>query len=337
MKPGSVEVVLSQPQQTIFAQTLGLTPTPLSARAEATSTAGPNCIFALDPNGSGALTVQAAASVTGPCGIMVESSSNSALSCNLLGVIGVSQTSVVGGVSNYLCAIAPTPRTGVTVPNPADPLASLVAPSVPACGTTTLSPFHGAPSAITVTGNAVFYPDAAYCGGITIRSGATASFQPGVFVLTSSNGGLPRLPGGLSIDLGTNTTGTGVTFYNYGPSGGITFNPPSLSLAGVRLYAPTTGAYSGILFFQAPGNTAAATLLGSTAYSTVLQGAYYFPTATVNFAFGGLVSYNILVAYRIVFEFLTFGFTTVTSAFGNDYSSLVNGSPLSGQGAVLSQ
>ena len=336
-KGGTVEVVLTQAQATTFAKIFGLTTAPVSVRAEATSTGGPYCIFALDPTGSGALTVQAGASITAPCGIMVESSSNSALSCNLLGVIGVTQIGVVGGVQNFLCAITPTPTLNANAPNPADPLSALPAPTVPACGTTTTSPFHGAPANVNITGTALLYPDAAYCGGIAIRSGATVTFAPGTYALTSTNGGANRSPGGLAIDLGTNVTGTGVMFYNYGPSGGITLSAPTLSLAGVRLTAPTTGVYSGILFFQPANNTSTATIVGSAAYNTALEGSYYFPKATVLFAFDGPVNYNILVAYRIVFQLLSFGFTTVTSLFGNNYTSLANGSPLAGVGAVLTQ
>jgi Flp pilus assembly protein TadG len=335
----SVEVVLQQSQAGLFSGALGLGGTMLGARAEATNTGGSNCIFALDPTGSASFNVNTLAAVTSPCGIMVESSSSSALSCFLLGAITASQINVVGGVSNFLCAIAPTPKTNQSVPKPADPLAYLPLPSVPSCGTSTSSPYHGAASAVTVGfGQSVtFNADYAYCGGITIASGGTAVFNSGTYVLTSTNGGATRNPGGLTINLGTNVTGTGVTFYNYGPGGSITFNAPSLSLAGVQLVAPTSGTYAGILFFQPSNNTNGATLYGSTVYNTILEGAYYFPKAKVTFCFSGPVNYNILVAYDIVFQVLTFGFTSVTSSFGNNYGSLANGSPLAGSGATLSQ
>ena len=332
-------MLLSEPYPSLFSSVLGFRTIPISARAEASATGGSSCIFALDPSGSGALTVQALASITSPCGIVVESTSNSALSCSLLGAITATQINVTGGVSNFLCAITPTAKTNVAVPSPADPLAYLPAPAMPACGTTTSSPFHGAPSAVTISlgSNATFYPDGAYCGGITIQYGGSASFQPGTFVLTSTNGGAARSPGGLTVDLSSNVSGTGVTFYNYGPSGGITFLSPSLLLSGVRFYAPTSGTYSGILFYQPTNNTNGATVIGSAAFNTILEGTYYFPRAKVTFAFSGPVNYNILVAYDIVFEFLSFGATSVTSTFTNNYGSLATGSPISGGGAVISQ
>jgi hypothetical protein len=48
------------------------------------------------------------------------------------------------------------------------------------------------------------------------------------------------------------------------------------------------------------------------------------------------VDYNILVAYDIEFAFLTSA-NVGTSNFTSNYTSLVNGSPLSGTGAVVVQ
>jgi len=56
----------------------------------------------------------------------------------------------------------------VSVPNPTDALASLAKPAVPACGTSTNSPYFGLPSALMITGIATLYPNYAYCGGVTI-------------------------------------------------------------------------------------------------------------------------------------------------------------------------
>jgi Flp pilus assembly protein TadG len=332
-----VEVVLSKPQPTLFAKVLGIKSIPLAARGEAGRTGGGSCMFALDPTGSNAIVVDLFASVSSSCGIMDESSAFNALGCYLFAAIQASQISVVGGVSNLLCSISPAPKTNVAMPSPADPLASLAKPSVPACGTSTKSPFHGSGSAVNISGVATLYPDAAYCGGITILPGANVTFEPGVYVLTSTNKGANTGPGGLHIDVGTLVSGTGVTFYNYGPSGGVTFNFTSCSFGGVNLVAPTNGVYGGILFFQDPQNTAQATILGSPDWNTVLEGTYYFPKAKVVFAFSGPVKYNILVAYDIEFSIFTFGSTTTSSNFASDYGSLANGSPVAGSGAAVVQ
>jgi hypothetical protein len=105
----------------------------------------------------------------------------------------------------------------------------------------------------------------------------------------------------------------------------------------VSLTAPTTGTYAGILFFQDPQNSDPAIILGSTAWNTSLEGAYYFPSATVTYAASLVSKYNILVAKDITFALLTFGSTNLKSSFANDYTSLPNGSPLEGGGSVMVQ
>ena len=59
---------------------------------------------------------------------------------------------------------------------------------------------------------------------------------------------------------------------------------------------------------------------------------------SITFALDGSVQYNILDAYDIAFEVLTFanGLTSGSNQqFNNNYSSLANGSPVKGNGAVL--
>jgi Flp pilus assembly protein TadG len=339
-----VEVVVSQPQPTYFAGILGISSVLIKTRAEAARTGGTNCMFALDPSGSGAISVDLLAAVSAPCGIVDESSSSSALQCAWFAAIQASQIGVVGGTSTFLCSVTPTPRTHIAMPNPSDPFASLPRPSVPSCGTShgVGGSHHGSDAALLISTTTTLYSDYAYCGGITIVAGANVTFDTtygSTFILTSRNAGVTTLPGGLQVDFGATVTGNGVTFYNYGPSGGIKFDWASFTLGGVNLTAPTTGSYSGILFFQDLGNISAAQIVGSAAWNVKLQGTYYFPGATVNFTFDGPVQYNILVAKDIHFMFLTLanGQTHGPSVFSNDYSSLANGSPVHGSGAVLEQ
>jgi Flp pilus assembly protein TadG len=339
-----VEIVVSQPQPTYFAGVLGISSVLIKTRAEAARTGGTNCMFALDPTGSGAISVDLLAAVSAPCGIVDESNSSSALQCAWFAAISASQIGVVGGVSTFLCSVSPNPRTHITMPNPADPLAYLPKPAVPSCGSShgVSASHHGSDAALVISTTTILYSDNAYCGGITIGAGATVTFDTtygSTFALTSKNGGTTTLPGGLQVDFGATVTVNGVIFYNYVPSGGIKFDWASFTLGGVNLTAPTTGTYSGILFFQDPGNNSAAQIVGSAAWNVKLQGTYYFPAATVNFTFDGPVQYNILDAKDIHFMFLTLanGYTHGSSIFSNDYSSLANGSPVHGSGAVLEQ
>lgn len=332
-----VETVVAKSTNTFFAKAFGVKTVTLQARAVAHLGSGNNCIFALDPTASGALTVDAFASISSQCGIVVESSSPSALSCSLLASISASSIGVVGGVQNFLCGINPSPVKGIGTPNPTDPLAYLAKPAIGSCTFTSQKVYTSttSPAAHPSTLN-----PGVYCGGINIQPGANVVFNPGVYILKSSSGSNPT--GGLTVDIGANiTTNTstspnGVMFYNYGPVGAITFNFTSFaSNDQVSLSAPTSGAYEGLLFFQDPGNTNAAQIIGSSSYNTSLQGSYYFPKASVVFSFDGTVKYDVLVADEIRFAYLTFGVGQFTSSgFTNDYSSLASGSPVKGNGVL---
>ncbi len=336
-KSGYVEVTVAEAAPTFFAKIFGISTMPILARAEATRVGGGNCIYALDPTAVNSISVDLLAVLNSNCGIVDESNSPAAFGCNLLAAVNASQIKVNGGAESLLCSISPNPTTNAGVPTPADPLAYLPKPTVPSCGTSTSSPYYGSSAALTIAGTAVLDPSFAYCGGITILPTANVTFLPGTYVIKSTAGFLGINPGGLSIALGANVTGSGVTFYNYGPSGGVTFLLPSLTLGSVSLTAPTSGTYSGILFFQDPGNTAAATILGSTSLNSTLEGAFYFPKARVSYAVSGPAKYEILVAKDIDFTLLTFAGSSSQTSFGSDYSGLASGSPVAGGKVALVQ
>jgi hypothetical protein len=221
-------------------------------------------------------------------------------------------------------------------------LAYLAAPSVGACGTSTKSPYtgyNGPTAGLVISGAATLNPGV-YCGGIEINQAANVTFNPGTYILTSATTATGASYG-LTVDIGALATGAGVTFYNTMTSGHtagpIQFNYTSFTAGnGIDFTAPTTGTYEGILFFQDPSNATQAQIIGSAAYNTTLQGAYYFPTAKVEFAFDGPIQYDILDAWQIEFAALTFAGTNFnTSGFSSNYSSLANGSPVKGTGGVI--
>ena len=323
-----VEVVVSAPINVVFARVLGMNSVLMMARAEAMRPPV-TCAIVLDPSASSAALVDSGTTITADCRMVVESTSPSSVQCTSSSVTATILTLVGNGTASN-CSVNGTLQLNARLPNPADPLSSLAKPAIPACGTTTQGPvLKGSPSALIITGTVTLYPDRAYCGGITITNGAKVTFQPGVFVLGTSNSA-----GGLAVDVGATVNGTGVTIYNYGSSGAITFSYSSFTSGGVSLVAPTSGPYSGILLYQDPGNTTQATLLGSRSWNTVLQGAYYFPTAKVVDTYSGSAAYNILIAYDV--EFASTSNTTL-STFVSDYSSLDAGSPLVDSGAYLVQ
>jgi Flp pilus assembly protein TadG len=333
-----VEVILKQYQPTYFAKILGFSTIPISARAEATRAPAP-CIYALDRTGINAISVDALAVLKAQCPIVDESNSPWAFGCNVLAGVSASMIRVTGGTEGLLClGVNPPPEINAPVPTPADPLAYLPKPAIP--GTCTGTPLLGL-TALQILGTATLYPGR-YCGGIIIGPAANVTFMPGTYILT--NTGLLGIPllGGLTITAGATVQGNGVTFYNYGPSngltGGITFVGTLPLIGNVNLVAPTTGAYAGILFFQDPNDTAPATLVASLGNATTLEGAFYFPTAQVTYAVAGNSRFNILVAKDIDFAVITLGGTAYEqSVFGNNYASLPGGSPIPATGAVLVQ
>jgi hypothetical protein len=318
-----VEVLVSQPEPTRFANMFGVNSATLGARGEARASAG-NCIYSLTN-----LDLLVALPLNSRCGVVVESNLNCVGGSITAPRIGIGSS---GGLT-LLCSTNPSP-VHIAAPTPADPLAYLPKPAVPACGTSTTSPYTGhngqlllpnpkdaGPSFVLNPGN--------YCGGIVIGNvtpvqvtftGSTT--EP--YVLTSTSGA----DGGLTITtvLGNTVTGSNVTFYNNGPAGGITFGG-----GGVNLSAPTSGTYEGILFFQNASNTASATFLGTILSSSTLTGSYYFPGADLSFAadLGLNAAYTILVANNIHFT-ATIGFT-----IKNDYSSLADGSPIKDSAALV--
>jgi hypothetical protein len=162
------------------------------------------------------------------------------------------------------------------------------------------------------TGQAVVTPGT--YEGISIVNAFTRNvhFNAGTYVITG--------PDGLSFQGQGHVFGTGVTFYLTG--GAIQF----ATTQRVRLTAPTNGAYPGILFFQDPGNASTATITGST--GSHLQGALYFPNATLNINGAGTgAAYMILVAKTLNLN--------TNISFSSDYTSLPNGSPI--KSAVLVQ
>jgi len=337
------EAIVSEPVQTYFASLVGLKTVTVKARAEAAHGLGGPCIYALNPNGP-ALTILAGVIVKSRCPIVDESKSSNALTCVVGAFLYAPRISVSGGSEVLLCLAASTPQTYQATPTPADPLAYLPAPSNAnaSCGTSTSSPYSGSSSAVNITlgGNVTFNPGV-YCGGISVTAALASNikFNPGTYILKDGPGLLGITSGGLNITLNllTSVSGSGVTFYNAGSHGSLMVVEPVsgssyLSLSNVSLSAPTSGTYSGILFFQAHGITSDAVFVANLINNSKLEGAIYLPDGDVSYGVSALSSaYNILVAKDIHLN------VAVGSVFGDDYSALEEGSPLNGNNVALVQ
>jgi Flp pilus assembly protein TadG len=307
-----VEAIVSKPEPTYFLSTIGINTMTVSVRAVAYEGNGPNCIYAMDPTASSALSGSGSASIQSGCGVMVDSSSSSAIVLSGSASVTAPAIGVVGGYSGSGSAsLTPTPKTGVITAS--DPLAYVQAPTVGSCAHTNFSVSNGGSSSSYYQ----LYPGT-YCGGITVSNGFL-QFNAGTYVLAG---------GGLTSKGGPVMNGAAVTFYNTNGTGGY----QAITLTGgttSNFSAPTSGPLAGILFFQdrsIPTSAAGSTVSGNA--TSTFDGALYFPTTTLTYSGNSSVNgYSIVVADKIALS--------GNSSLGTNYSSLTGGSPI--RGTILAE
>jgi hypothetical protein len=302
-----VEAYVAKVQPTYFMKALGITTQTVTARAVAYWGAGVgnSCVFTLGNPGNGiqGISVSGTPTLNAPtCGIDDNGtfrSNGKKLDVNA-GTIGVVGTDTNNGGGTVTCSGSTTncPVTGIAPAG--DPLAYLTPPCTTCVTTTNLS----------ISSDQTVNPGSFNSIHIT---GGNVTLNPGVYVIGS---------GGLTINGNANVTGTGVTFY-------IT-NGGSVQINGtgtVTFYAPTTDPYAGILFYQDPNDTSAATINGTS--SSIFQGALYFPSASLDFSgTAGSTSFNSGAAYTIIVSDALVVNGTATVNINGDFSSLPGGSPV---------
>src|SRR2546422_9802671 len=273
-----VEAIISQTRPTLFMGILGLQSAKVSARAVAGVQDSPNCIYALSQTGAGLATNGSGSSLSAACGIVV----NSSLNAGSGAVFGTS-VAITGTYSGSCSTSDPSGcRTGVP-PQP-DPLAQVADPQYSGCD-------FGAPTPVNVSGGVVTLNPGTYCNGISIGSGASVTFQPGVYIL---NGG------GLSGSGNSTIQGTGGTFYNTA-QGKYSYGPVTLTGGTLGfLSAPTSGPTEGILFFQdrtiIPKSGKSTNVIAGSS-NLNFTGTFYFPTTDLTFSGGGQVSANYTIFF----------------------------------------
>ncbi len=288
MTSNAIEVILTENEPRYFSRLFSNGTVPIRVRAVAIyNPNGNTCMLALDKSISGAITFWGNTGVTltncdaysdsiSSSGFDVGGSSSATMPC-AISVGGVSATS---GLTLTSC---PSPTTNAAYMP--DPYARLPAPSIPnGCASTngsTLNPGH-------------------YCSGLTLKG--TTTLNPGVYVI---DGGTLKTNGNSSV------SGSGVTFY-------LT-NGASISMNGnatLNLSAPTSGTYSGILFYGDRSQGFAVNKVNGTA-SSVMTGAMYFPTQEVEMLgnFSGAGGCMQIVADQIYMSGSS-TFSTNCSAYG---------------------
>lgn len=314
----TVRVRQTVPQ--LFSAVLGNPTGRVTARASAAVQPGLGCVYALDPAASGAFYQNGATKFQSACGIYVNSSHpTSAMLGNGGATLEASLINVVGGV-DWQGTVSPAPNTGVAPI--ADPLAALQPPAP--CSSTTgcdAADCSAHPNPTIVNSNTTLSPGV-YCGGINVKNG-TATFLPGQYIIVG---------GGISTqDTNSHIVGDGVFFYNtysstkqYKP---VQFNANS----DVKISAPTTGSYEGVLVMQDRGCCAATIPVesfqgGATSY---FEGIIYAPNSLVQFAGNpslDIAHYTIVIARRFAVQ--------GTGTMNNDFSKLVGGNPIKQVGLV---
>jgi len=249
-----VEAIVSRKTSTFFASVLGFANAVPGARAVAGISRASDCVIVLGP-GTPALSIGSSTALTlNGCNLAVGGSVS----------IGGGSAHITADSVAVSAASCPPEASNCTpnAPAPTDPLASLAAPSP--------APAHTCTTAPKVTANLtidVSMVNSYYCG-MEIDN-AVVTFSPGVYFIA---GPITNKNGGSDVTL----NGSGVMFY-LAPGGSI--NVGTSNHVAMNLTAPTSGPYSGILFYQDRSNSNAASFSKNNGDSITLSGALYFPAA----------------------------------------------------------
>lgn len=261
----------NNPVNLFFARIINRNTVDLTVQAVATAPAiGTACVLALAPSASAAIDVSGNADVVfDGCDLAANSTDNDALDVSNGTLTTANCASVVGGSSagppqlNLNCGAVRQNSRPI-----ADPYAGIPAPVSAGCppGTNNFQLNNGTANLTPGT----------FCGKFRVQGG-TVNLAPGTYILDQAD---------FTVNAGATITGTGVTFILTDSSGGD--NPGQVTINGgaiVDLVAPTSGDYSGIVFYQDKatldlGGTANKFNGGST---TNFTGAIYFPNEKVQF------------------------------------------------------
>jgi Flp pilus assembly protein TadG len=265
---------------------------------------GEHCALALDTRDVTGVSAGGSTTMDFNCGIMANSISSSAVVAGGSSNVKASPIAAVGGVPASSSYAAGTERFPYSVPQ--------------------ADPFAGLPSLAIGSGN----------GSGNVNSNQTRSMSPGTYAGMDIKGtanlaaGIYYIDGGsLRINAQAVINGTNIVFVL--TSRNAATNPSSIAVvdinggATVNITSPSSGTYSGILFYQDRRALDRGDNKINGNSSSRLQGAIYFPNQEVQF--NGNSSMNInclkLVAKRLVFT-------------GN--SSITNTCPAnSGVGSIL--
>ncbi|MGH6838888.1 MAG: TadE/TadG family type IV pilus assembly protein [Methylocella sp.] len=308
---GAVEVIIKQPQKTLFSSLFLKSPVVVQARSVAVADSSIPCVIALSQTPLVSLVTGIAAAafanvLADKCTVADNSPGLLALTVALFSSITAQKVNVVGGFLGLLGTVTPTPVHAAATP---DPYAGTTIPAISSCDHTNL----------VITGPATLSPGV-YCGGLTVNGGGNVTLSPGTYYMDGGGivGGF-----GLSVLLGGTVTGTDVTVVL--TSSNPLINLPGLSLLGtINLTAPSSGTYAGLVVFEdrpavlgvLPGLGLAFTL----SPTVNLIGTIYAPHSLVTYAVNGGTTHTgqctRLIADTIVFALTGASFSKCAVTLG---------------------
>jgi Flp pilus assembly protein TadG len=270
-RANSVEVILSETQPLLLSSVFVEEPVTVRARAVARLDPGAQaCVLALSPTAPGAVTVAGSTTVTlNGCDLASNSTAPDSVAMQGSGAVAADCVHSAGGAvttTNLRLQKCDAVRTGA--PKITDPYADVPEPSmVGSCRgpstidrTTTLVPQE--------LSHASGLPVLCFPQGLHVRGG-TVTFPRGLYIIQG---------GDLEVNANTVVQGEEVTFY-FTDGAGLKLNGG----AKINLSAPTSGPYSGLLFFGSRTNSAAVNQVNGASGST-FDGAIYFPSSELAYS-----------------------------------------------------
>ncbi len=270
----AVEVILSQSQNISFSSIfMGTRPT-VYARAVAvksTVSNGSGCVLSLANSGTG-IDITGSATMNMPSCTLI---SNSSITASV-DITGNSNTNVytlytagnysVGGSATFSSSVSPTIH-GDDTP---DPYINVKVPSYSGCD------YNNFSSHSTVT-----LSPGIYCNGFSLNSHANVTLSPGIYIIDRG-----------SFDIGGQATlsGTGVTIIFTSSTGSNYASATVNGGATVTLTAPTSGATSGIAFYQDRNAPTGITSRFNGGSTMDITGALYMPKGDLTFNGGNAIT-----------------------------------------------
>ena len=306
-KAGYVQVIASQSQPTFFMQLFNRSSMTVSALAVAAAVPSPSCVVTLSntpPGGNAGVEITGSADLTlTSCGLEDDATGTglhvtggAAMSASSIGLVGTANL-------HNGAVVTPTPVNN-NISAVSDPLSSIatVPPASDYASGCLADPGYTTNQTIGPASPSGFV---CYSSFSITKGSPTITLNPGLYIF---NGGQ------LDIASGSTINGTGVTFYFVNGASFTFSNGATLNVS-----APTSGTYSGLLFYQAPADTAADSFVGGSAGN--INGIFYLPAAQLTLSNGNASTFSTdLVVGSLVMS----GNASLTP-----YSPLVGASPLS--------